>query len=149
MYGNQRLWGSIGWGVFSIIAGFMVDSFSESDTNKDYTSVFYLMLGMMVLDLIVSFRLKVSRFYYYFFPACFILHFFFILINPLFFMLLSINTFITDGHYNDFWLSSLCIAATILVVNSNSFNLIFIQSFSFYSIHNRECPHQYYVILEN
>lgn len=60
LYGNQRLWGSVGWGLFSIVAGFMVDNFSESDTNKNYTSVFYLMLGMMVLDLIVAFRLKVS-----------------------------------------------------------------------------------------
>ncbi|GLV42704.1 Sugar baby [Carabus blaptoides fortunei] len=61
LYGNQRLWGSIGWGTFSIIAGFLVDANSEGETKKNYSSAFYLMLVMMGLDVLVSSRLKYNQ----------------------------------------------------------------------------------------
>lgn len=59
-YGMQRLWGSIGWGLFSIIAGYMVDQFSGQG-SPDYSSVFNLMLAMMALDVLVSCTLKCSQ----------------------------------------------------------------------------------------
>ncbi|XP_067001445.2 major facilitator superfamily domain-containing protein 6 isoform X2 [Anabrus simplex] len=60
-YGQQRLWGAVGWGIFSVIAGVLVDEFSRGQTKKDYTSIFYLMLIMLVLDMLVSSRLKYSQ----------------------------------------------------------------------------------------
>uniref|UniRef100_A0A182N1Q3 Major facilitator superfamily associated domain-containing protein n=1 Tax=Anopheles dirus TaxID=7168 RepID=A0A182N1Q3_9DIPT len=42
LYGNQRLWGSIGWGTVSLFAGFLVDTLSEGKLTKDYTIVFYM-----------------------------------------------------------------------------------------------------------
>ena len=27
-YGSQRVWGSIGWGLFTILAGYLVDTYS-------------------------------------------------------------------------------------------------------------------------
>lgn len=59
-YGMQRLWGSVGWGVFSIIAGYMVDQFSEGGVS-DYTTVFALMSVMMILDLATSAKLCCSQ----------------------------------------------------------------------------------------
>lgn len=60
-YGYQRLWGTVGWGIFAIISGLLVDEFSKGHAQKDYTVVFYLMLIMLVLDVIVSSRLKHSQ----------------------------------------------------------------------------------------
>ena len=59
-YGYQRLWGTVGWGIFAIISGLLVDEFSNGSAQKDYTVVFYLMLIMLIFDVIVSSRLKVS-----------------------------------------------------------------------------------------
>jgi exosortase/archaeosortase len=59
-YGYQRLWGAVGWGVFAIISGLLVDEFSKGQAQKDYTVVFYLMIVLLFLDVIVSSRLKVS-----------------------------------------------------------------------------------------
>ncbi|XP_021930441.1 major facilitator superfamily domain-containing protein 6-A isoform X2 [Zootermopsis nevadensis] len=60
-YGHQRLWGAVGWGIFAIISGFLVDELSKGRAQKDYTVVFYLMLFMLILDVIVSSRLKHSQ----------------------------------------------------------------------------------------
>jgi hypothetical protein len=59
-YGYQRLWGTVGWGTFAIITGLLVDEFSNGRAQKDYTVVFYVMLVMLLLDVVVSSRLKVS-----------------------------------------------------------------------------------------
>ncbi|GAB0093197.1 major facilitator superfamily domain-containing protein 6-A [Sergentomyia squamirostris] len=58
LYGNQRLWGAVGWGTFSIIAGVLVDKFSEGQAMKDYTVVYYMMLIFLILDMIVSSKLQ-------------------------------------------------------------------------------------------
>lgn len=60
-FGYQRLWGTIGWGIFAIISGLLVDEFSKGLTQKNYTVVFYLMLVMLLFDVIVSSRLKHSQ----------------------------------------------------------------------------------------
>lgn len=54
LYGRQRLWGAIGWGVFSIIAGWLVDELSPHSFYKDYSVVFYLMLAAIFPDVLVS-----------------------------------------------------------------------------------------------
>lgn len=56
-YGAQRVWGSVGWGVFSVISGYLIDTQSSS-SSKDYTPAFMLMGGLLVLDLIISSRMK-------------------------------------------------------------------------------------------
>ncbi|XP_059612922.1 major facilitator superfamily domain-containing protein 6 isoform X2 [Phlebotomus argentipes] len=58
LYGNQRLWGAVGWGTFSIIAGLLVDKFSEGQITKDYSVVFYMMLILLILDMVVSSKLE-------------------------------------------------------------------------------------------
>lgn len=58
LYGNQRLWGSVGWGVISIFSGFLVDAFSKDEVVKDYSVLFYIMLIFIALDMLVSSRLQ-------------------------------------------------------------------------------------------
>lgn len=58
LYGNQRLWGAVGWGTFSIISGLLVDKFSQGQSSKDYSVVFYLMLALLTLDMFVSSKLN-------------------------------------------------------------------------------------------
>ncbi|XP_015114368.1 major facilitator superfamily domain-containing protein 6 [Diachasma alloeum] len=57
-YGKQKMWGSIGFGIFGISAGYLVDVFSRGQSVKDYTCIFYIMLIAMIFDMIVSATLK-------------------------------------------------------------------------------------------
>ncbi|RZF36309.1 hypothetical protein LSTR_LSTR014573 [Laodelphax striatellus] len=57
-YGYQRLWGSVGWGYFAIIAGLLVDMFSNGLVVKNYTPVFYLMAVILILDVVAASRIK-------------------------------------------------------------------------------------------
>lgn len=59
LYGRQRLWGAVGWGVFSILAGWLVDQSSVHQAYKDYSIVFYLMLAAIGPDALVSTCLNV------------------------------------------------------------------------------------------
>uniref|UniRef100_A0A8W7K8L3 Major facilitator superfamily associated domain-containing protein n=1 Tax=Anopheles albimanus TaxID=7167 RepID=A0A8W7K8L3_ANOAL len=58
LYGNQRLWGSIGWGTVSLFAGFLVDTFSEGKLTKDYTVVFYMTVVLIGFDILCSSKLQ-------------------------------------------------------------------------------------------
>ncbi|XP_037071403.1 major facilitator superfamily domain-containing protein 6-A-like [Pollicipes pollicipes] len=57
-YGYQRVWGSIGWGAFSFLSGYLVDVASAGRHAKDYSHAFYLLVGLMVLNIIVCTRLR-------------------------------------------------------------------------------------------
>lgn len=58
-YGKQRLWGSVGWGIFSLVTGALIDNFSDG-AYKDYTVAFVLMFVFMTGDVIVSSFLKIE-----------------------------------------------------------------------------------------
>uniref|UniRef100_A0A182YLB2 Major facilitator superfamily associated domain-containing protein n=1 Tax=Anopheles stephensi TaxID=30069 RepID=A0A182YLB2_ANOST len=58
LYGNQRLWGSIGWGTVSLFAGFLVDKLSEGKLTKDYTIVFYMTVVLIAFDMLCSSKLQ-------------------------------------------------------------------------------------------
>lgn len=58
LYGRQRLWGAIGWGVFSIIAGTLVDAMSESQF-VNYSVIYFLLGAALLPDMLVSSCLEV------------------------------------------------------------------------------------------
>ncbi|KAL4717839.1 hypothetical protein ACJJTC_000988 [Scirpophaga incertulas] len=58
-YGKQRLWGSVGWGIFSLLTGTLIDLFSDG-TNKDYTVAFILMFVFLLGDVIISCFIRIE-----------------------------------------------------------------------------------------
>lgn len=56
LYGRQRLWGTVGWGTFSFISGYLIDTYSKGRLLKDYTSCFYLTAGLLTLDICVAYK---------------------------------------------------------------------------------------------
>lgn len=60
LYGRQRLWGTIGWGTFSFISGYFIDTYSQGRLLKDYTPCFYLTAGLLTLDICVAYKWDVS-----------------------------------------------------------------------------------------
>ncbi|XP_017840545.2 major facilitator superfamily domain-containing protein 6-A isoform X2 [Drosophila busckii] len=58
LYGKQRLCGSLGWGLFAVLAGLLVDKMSPSDGDKNYTIVFWMTLVILGFDMLASTKLK-------------------------------------------------------------------------------------------
>ncbi|XP_038216332.1 major facilitator superfamily domain-containing protein 6 [Zerene cesonia] len=58
-YGKQRLWGSVGFGLFSLLTGSLIDVFSDG-AYKDYTIAFILMFVFMCGSVIVSWFVRVE-----------------------------------------------------------------------------------------
>nr|NP_648493.3 sugar baby, isoform C [Drosophila melanogaster]AAF50028.2 sugar baby, isoform C [Drosophila melanogaster] len=58
LYGKQRLCGSLGWGVFALLAGLLVDHMSLGEVNKNYTAVFWMALLIMGFDVFASSKLR-------------------------------------------------------------------------------------------
>ncbi|VVC36468.1 Major facilitator superfamily domain,Major facilitator superfamily associated domain [Cinara cedri] len=58
-FGKQRCWSSVGWGVFSILIGWLVDVFSVGKKEKDYSPVFYSGITLTIVNLYVVSKLQV------------------------------------------------------------------------------------------
>lgn len=62
LFGKQRCWGAIGWGIFSILAGWLVDIFSSSEENKNYLPIHYLCLLVLLCNFFTASKLEVITF---------------------------------------------------------------------------------------
>ncbi|KAF2887038.1 hypothetical protein ILUMI_19135 [Ignelater luminosus] len=60
-YGYQRMYGALGWGLFSIMSGFLVDYFSEGESKKNYAPVFSIGVGILLLCVIVSYKIQYTQ----------------------------------------------------------------------------------------
>ena len=58
-YGRQRLWGALGWGLFAVIAGYLIDLASIGKTMKDYTPSFYLVFILLAINVISVAKIQV------------------------------------------------------------------------------------------
>lgn len=52
------MWGSVGFGIFGISSGYLVDLFSRGEMEKNYSVVFLILVLAMILDMIVSSTLQ-------------------------------------------------------------------------------------------
>ncbi|PSN39063.1 hypothetical protein C0J52_10097 [Blattella germanica] len=57
-YGHQRVWGTIGFGITALLAGFTIDWWSAGSPTKDYTPAFIVVLAFAAVDLLCCVRLK-------------------------------------------------------------------------------------------
>ncbi|XP_053598323.1 major facilitator superfamily domain-containing protein 6 [Microplitis demolitor] len=57
-YGRQRVWGSIGWGVTALTAGYAMDLVSEDDHYKSYTPAFILVIVFTFFDVLSCTKLE-------------------------------------------------------------------------------------------
>ncbi|KYN05807.1 PREDICTED: uncharacterized protein LOC108771338 [Cyphomyrmex costatus] len=57
-YGRQRLWGTIGSSLLSLLSGYTIDLWSQEKVYKTYTPAFILVLVFICIDLICCRKLK-------------------------------------------------------------------------------------------
>ncbi|XP_071515325.1 major facilitator superfamily domain-containing protein 6-like [Panulirus ornatus] len=58
-YGEQRLWGTLGWGLSAVVSGALVDWYSVG-SQKDYWPAHVITAVFLLVDLVVVARLKFS-----------------------------------------------------------------------------------------
>lgn len=59
-FGKQRLWGCIGWGMGSIITGWLIDWFSDGNSSKNYTPAVVTSLMFLTVDFLIIFKINVN-----------------------------------------------------------------------------------------
>ncbi|XP_064120436.1 major facilitator superfamily domain-containing protein 6-like [Macrobrachium nipponense] len=59
-YGQQRLWGTIGMGLFSVITGALVDLYSNDLPQTDYLPAVIICVVLMTSDMVLVSRMKIS-----------------------------------------------------------------------------------------
>jgi len=55
----QRLWGAVGWGSMSLVAGGAIDWYSSGLAQKDRLPGFLLSAASVIVDFLVVLNLKV------------------------------------------------------------------------------------------
>ncbi|GIY75122.1 major facilitator superfamily domain-containing protein 6-A [Caerostris darwini] len=60
LYGRQRMFGTIGWGIFSLVAGSLNHVFSKSADTINYSPGFYMSVIFYSLDIIVILNLQLK-----------------------------------------------------------------------------------------
>lgn len=58
LYGKQRVWGTIGFGISALFSGFIVDWWSVGDV-KSFTPALVIMLFFLSIDIICCKKLEV------------------------------------------------------------------------------------------
>ncbi|XP_021966839.1 major facilitator superfamily domain-containing protein 6 isoform X2 [Folsomia candida] len=61
LYGVQRQWGAMGWGLFSLMAGALVDYRSQGSLIKDYSPCFYIIVVLLLLNFLVCYYWEVKE----------------------------------------------------------------------------------------
>lgn len=60
-FGKQRLWGTIGWGTFGLLVGYLNQVFSENSKIYNYSAGFYMLVILFAIDLIVINQLHLKN----------------------------------------------------------------------------------------
>lgn len=61
-FGEQRLWGCIGWGSVSIMTGWLIDWYSGGSQIKNYTPGIIVSIVFLLADFLVAFKIEVNIF---------------------------------------------------------------------------------------
>ncbi|GIY40506.1 MFS_1_like domain-containing protein [Caerostris extrusa] len=60
LYGKQRMFGTIGWGSFALLAGYLNQLFTGASSKYSYSAGFYMLALLFVIDLLVISKLKLE-----------------------------------------------------------------------------------------
>jgi len=64
-YGEQRVWGAVGWGMISFVSGAVIDWFSKGQDYKNYTPGMIISLVTCSLNVFVALKIEVNINYSY------------------------------------------------------------------------------------
>ncbi|XP_064099196.1 major facilitator superfamily domain-containing protein 6-like [Macrobrachium nipponense] len=59
-YGEQRLWGTLGWGISAVAGGALVDWYSRGMLKPDYAPAYSIAVVFLTIDLVIVGRLRFS-----------------------------------------------------------------------------------------
>ncbi|XP_072383960.1 major facilitator superfamily domain-containing protein 6-like isoform X2 [Diabrotica undecimpunctata] len=57
-YGEQRMFGALGWGIFSALSGYVTDILTGGSLIKNYYFLFFLAISLFTVNLIVCYRIE-------------------------------------------------------------------------------------------
>ncbi|XP_028136371.1 major facilitator superfamily domain-containing protein 6-like isoform X2 [Diabrotica virgifera virgifera] len=57
-YGEQRMFGALGWGIFSAVSGYVTDVLTGGSLVKNYYFIFFLAISLFIVNLIVCYRIE-------------------------------------------------------------------------------------------
>lgn len=60
-YGEQRLWGTAGWGLGALAGGYLNQLVTGNSTEIDYSPGFYLLVALSMLDLLPLMKMEVHN----------------------------------------------------------------------------------------
>ncbi|GBM03868.1 Major facilitator superfamily domain-containing protein 6-B [Araneus ventricosus] len=61
LYGKQRLWATISWGIATLVAGFLNDLATGDSNVANFSPGFYLMLALVTVDLLLLLKIKLTK----------------------------------------------------------------------------------------
>lgn len=60
-YGRQRLWGTISWGLATLVTGYLNDIATGGSKTTNYSPGFYLMLVFVLVDILILSRVQLKK----------------------------------------------------------------------------------------
>lgn len=60
-YGKQRLWGTLSWGIVTLLAGLLNDLATGDSATSSYNPGFYVMIGLVIIDLLLLLKIKLTK----------------------------------------------------------------------------------------
>ncbi|GFS57309.1 MFS_1_like domain-containing protein [Nephila pilipes] len=61
LYGKQRMWGTIGWGSFALLAGYLNQVVTDTSSAYNYSAGFYMGIVLFVMDMLMITQFKVEN----------------------------------------------------------------------------------------
>ncbi|KAG8179144.1 hypothetical protein JTE90_015334 [Oedothorax gibbosus] len=61
LYGRQRMWGTIGWGTFALLVGYLNQVLTGTSNTYNYSAGFYMLVALFLIDMLVIPKLQLRK----------------------------------------------------------------------------------------